>query len=486
MNRQGLFLLLLLQMLTSPFLYSLDEEEEEDNFSIEKESWTVGIALWEQSNLLERQTYLQNSLPQLLKDELEGLKTHLLTDEESLYLRETFLDDKRLESETTLETLFTQRDELIFSDAVDTRSRYESLSEDIKEQFREIERLKGYDPSEVDVPVELDLIFKDMEKSVSLIQVAREMETESYDMILYGSIERLDELLFLELSCFSPLGKEPLASWTGTGGEEDLNSLVREASAEIRVALLGRTWSEIHITAEPAGSLILMDGETVGVGEAHISDASPGFVTISISEHGYISDSRQVFLPAMETVELAVELEKGISSYVSFLSDPPGADVYYGSEWQGITPLSVPRPGFSNDIKIAYEGYRAFHIPSYEVKGDSITVKLTQSAYDKELAFKEAKSDFYRALGWMSISMGVPLILYGIYQNQTNLYYDYAYQWIATDSQESYDKARQYERYSNITYYSFLGGVAVSGGLLVNTLIKLKDYIRAAEDSTED
>ena len=453
---------------------------------MEKESWSVGIALWEKSNLLERQTYLQNSLPQLLKDELEGLKTHLLTEEESFHIQTAFLNEMRFQSESVLENLYSQRDELIFSDDSDTDSRYESLSEDIKEQFREIERLKGYDPLDVDVPDELDLEFTDIEKVVTRIQILQNLEGEDFDMIIHGSIERLDELLFLELACYIPGRNDPLIFWTGTGREEELNALVREAAREFRVVLLGRSWSELHITAKPEGGLIFLDGETVGVGEAYINDASPGFVTVLVSEHGYISNSQQVYLPAMESVELDVELEKGVSSDISFLSDPPGADVYYGSEWQGITPLTLPRPGFSNNIKIAYEGYKAFHIPSYELEGDSITVKLSEKAYDKELAFKEAKSDFYRALGWMSISMGVPLILYGIYQNQTNLYYDYAYQWIATDSQESYDKARQYERYSNITYYSFLGGIAISGGLLVNTLIKLKDYIKAAEDSTED
>jgi hypothetical protein len=106
--------------------------------------------------------------------------------------------------------------------------------------------------------------------------------------------------------------------------------------------------------------------------------------------------------------------------------------------------------------------------------------------YDKEKKLKDSKSAFYRALGWFSLSVGVPLILSGIYQNLDNRYYNYAIDYNSTGNPESYDKALEYKNHADIAYYSYWGGVAVSGTLLVNTIFKLRSYIRAAEESTED
>ncbi len=482
-----IFLFILIFSFCSVFPVSGDDTAEETEiYSLEKENWTVGMPPWEQVNLLDRQLYLPNSLPQLLKEELKDLSVHVLSDKEAAYLKQVFLDEKLKSAKKELESLFNQRDKILFSSSSDGDSQYKSLTNKILKQLRTIEYWKGYDPSKILVDSEFPIELVDLENPVNLKLMPFYQEKADKDMIITGRIERLEELIILELKCFVSSQESPVFSWSGTDGEEGLNGLIVQAARELRTIILGRSWSQIDINTFPQGSLIKLNGETIGVGTASLVEAEPGFVTVTVSENGYITDSRQVYLPPMENTVLNVELQKGDLPYMYFLSEPPGASVYYGSLWMGETPLHIARPSFNDNIRMTMEGYQSFNIPSYELEGETITVKFSEKAYSKQQAFKDAKKDFYKALGWFSLSMGAPLILYGIYQNQVSMYYDYAYQWIATDSQESYDKAQQYERYSDITYYSFLGGIALSGTLFVNTILKLRDYIKAAETSTED
>ena len=317
-------------------------------------------------------------------------------------------------------------------------------------------------------------------------QVTRFMEKNNLDILLTGKLERLDELFFLELNCYSRVQEDPVYSWSGVGQEDELNSIIRKAAGEMRIEVLGRTWSELQVHTDPPGCIVSLDGEVIGVGNALTKIAQPGYATLKVSEDGYTSRSQQIYLPGMGRVELDVALEKEESEKMYFFSDPPGADVYFGSSWMGYTPLAVPGPDFSNDVKISLDGYESFHSPSWELDGNSITVELSKEKYNRQQAFDDAKSRFYRSLGWFSLSMGAPLIIYGIYQNQYNMYYNYALDWNTTGSQSSYEKALDAQKASESSYNFFLGGVTVSGALLINTLFKLKDYIKAAEESTED
>ena len=461
---------------------------EKETIRLEKDSWNVGMCLWEGSNLSERHLYLKNSLPQLLKEESRDLSIHVLSEKETVFLQRSYLEDKTISLRSFQDKLFRSRDELLFS--ADTKEKrldqYDDLSQDILSSTKEIQYWESFPPEQVLVQSKMPLSFLENDRSFKAGEAFHFLKSGEQDMLITGQVEGLEDLFYLQIHCYSALKQDPLFSWEGTGREDQLNTLIREAAKEMRFILLGRSWAELTVQAEPAGSLIKLDGMTIGTGQAEIRTAEPGFRTLTVTENGYLTDSRQVYLPAMADTDLSVTLEKGLDHFIYFLSDPPGADVFFGSQWQGRTPLYTSAPLFSNNIKVALEGYKSFNIPSKDVEGNTITVDLSEKAYDKQNAFDQAKKDFYKSLGWLSISMGFPLIMYGIYQNQLSLYYDYAYDWYGSGSDESYKKASYYQTSTNITYYCFAGGIAVSGGLLINTLFKLRNYIRAAVESTED
>ena len=477
-----IFCLFLLSLTLSTVLYSQEKTKE---IVLDKKLWTVGISRFSAVNLEDRQLYLQSSLPQLLKENINDLKVHELSEEEISFLAREYLDTKITSLANEISSLYTQRDKLLFSgSAPDKYSReYRDKAGQIGEKAEELQLWKEKDPSEIKVAETLALEYKENEQSPS--QVVYFLEKNDQDMLISGSVERLDDYFYLEIFCHGRRGRDPLFRWSAAGREDELNTLIGEAGNSLRALLLGRSWAGLNLRVEPEDSIIRLDGVTVGVGSVILRSAQPGFRTLQISRSAYKTHTQQIYLASMETNEMEISLEEGQEEVFSYLSDPPGADVYYGSTWMGITPLQLPLPGFSNNVKIDYQGYVPFHISSRDLTGQSITVRLDRQSYDRQMAFDNAKSDFYRSLGWFSLSMGVPLILYGIYQNQYSMYYNYAADWILTADPDSYNSSREYADLADRSYYGFLGGVAISGGLLINTLIKLNRYIKAAEESTE-
>ena len=191
--------------------------------------------------------------------------------------------------------------------------------------------------------ISLTVEYQDFGSSPYDRQVPRFLEKNNLDMLLTGKLERLDELFFLELSCYNRIRKEPVYSWSGVGREDELNSIIRKAAGEMRIEILGRTWSELQVHTDPPGCIVSLDGEVIGVGNALTRTARPGYATLKVSEDGYTSRSQQIYLPGMGRVELDVALEKEEAEKMYFFSDPPGAQMCISDPcgW-GIHPLLFP------------------------------------------------------------------------------------------------------------------------------------------------
>lgn len=448
----------------------------------------MGICPVEVGNLEKRYAYLQNSLQQLLKENINDLTEHQLHAEESNFLADSFIHEKIIQHSLDIDSLYRKRDELLFSQySNEERSeKYEAFSSSILDKEQALQEWQDKDSHEIVLPETLSIEYQNIEQTPADSQFSYFMEKNSLDMLICGTVERLDDLFFLELSCYKQTSPEAVFIWSGTGPEDQLNILLDEATDELRTELLGRSWAALRVEAQPKDSLIMLDGKTIGVGDVFVRAEAPGYKTLKISRGGYESLVKQIYLPSMKFMEFSVALEKGVEENFYFLSEPPGADVYFGSQWMGTTPFYSSKPDFNNNVKISLDGFAPFQTPSWKLEGESITVQLSRLAYDKQDALDTAKKRFYRSLGWLSISMALPLVMYGIYQNQYSMYYNYANDWTSGGIQADYDKAMDSYDSSELTYKLFLGGLAVSGGLLVNTLFKLKNYINAAEESTAD
>ncbi|MDC7234280.1 MAG: PEGA domain-containing protein [Spirochaetales bacterium] len=460
---------------------------------VAKESWNIGLSVFNGLNLDTRYEYLLNSIPLLIQEEITGLPEHRLSDEEKSHFRTLHIEAKKVALEKSKSAVHSQRDALLFSDldTEDRRNKYKTFTQDIDDKSKLIDFWNQLDEDQIEIKNSLPVALQSYSDSVASllvprVQQQRFMESENLDLLISGTVERLDNLFYLNIEALVQHSSEPVFSMGKIVSEQEINETVRDEVIKLRSVILGRSWSDLTVHVLPSNALIQIDGETKGVGSVQIPHQEPGFITLSVLSNGYISDIRQIYLISGEQKVIDIELVAGQNTYLSLISDPPGADVYIGATWVGSTPIQIEKPGEQSLITIRKDKHMSFYQNSDDIKGDSLTVHLASDILNRQKELELSKKKFYRSLGWFSLSVAVPLILSGVYENLDNRYYVYALDYNSTLNPDSYDKALEYYDKASIAYYSMWGGIAVSSGLLVNTLFKLRDYIRAAEYATED
>ncbi len=486
------YLILLLALFLTQTAFS-QEEIDEGLLNYEKESWNLGISRFTGINLEKQNEYLISALPLLLLDELSDIDMHLVSEAEKVAYKGQYISDRIISLRKEKSSLHNQRDGLLFSqtERKERQAKYKEISENIDRKDSLINLWLEVGEEEIRMDSEIPLkIQKYTDESSRLTdnwsQTSDFMKQKGLDQLITGSVEKLDDLFFLNIRCYELKSNEPVVDFQKTGSEDELNSLLKEASDALRTAVLGRSWAGLNIKASPDNALILIDGETKGVGNFHSKILSPGFITCTVKSSGFKTYSSQIYLAPDRSEYREITLDQGSTEELFIYSDPPGADVYFGALWMGQTPLTTHKPYDTEKLKVSKENFMPFILSSDELNSDSITIQLDPGLYSKKTRLQESKSAFYRSLGWFSLSIGIPLVLSGIYQNLDNRYYKYAVDYNSTGDSNSYDKALYYKKYADITYYSFWGGVAVSGTLFINTLFKLRNYILAAEESTEE
>jgi PEGA domain len=483
-------------LLTFPLFSQTDALPESityENLQVKKVSWNIGMSSYSGLNLDKRYEYLLNVLPLLVQEEISNLSEHILSQDEIDHFRNQFLIENTITVEKEKSQIHTQRDALLFSELEEDElnEKYEEYSENIKKKEELLHFWRNVNIEDIRIEESLPVSIKNITGTETQLlaprtQIQRFMESEDLDLLINGTVEKLDNMFYLNIEAVMQHSEEPVFTISEIVSEEEINETLSEAAPGLRTVVLGRSWSELTVTALPGNALLLIDGDSKGVGTMHLNDLEPGFVTLSVISTGYKSDVRQIYLTSSASQSVNIELEKGGSSSLSLISDPPGADVYFGALWVGQTPLYTDFPVKQSQIRISKENHLSFYADSASIEGNSLTVQLGADLLDKQKELQLRKNKFYKSLGWFSMSVALPLVLSGVYQNLNNRYYKYAQDYNSTLNPDSYDKALEYKTKSDIAYYSLWGGVAISSGLLVNTIFKLRDYIRAAEKSTED
>jgi len=486
------FYFFILLIILSQTVFS-QEEIDPSLLEIEKKTWNLGINRFTGINLEKKNEYLLFSLPLLLLDDLSDITTHSVKENEKESYTSKYIQDQIVKIRKEKSQLHKQRDSLLFSETEQNErsTKYASLTKEISQKDSLIGKWTALDQNEIHMNDQIPLLIKKYtdEKDKlgqSWFEKSDFMEKEDLDLLLSGSVEKLDDLFLLNIQCYSKLSESPVLEFQKSGTEDELNNLLMESSDYFRTEILGRLWSTLNIKSTPDNAFIILDGETVGVGNFHSKTLNPGFMTLSVRSAGFKTYSSQVYLASGSDQSREIILEPGEAQSISIYSEPPDADVYLGALWVGKTPMEINKPAELELLKVTKENFMPFILPLDNLTSDNITIRLDSNLYEKKKRLNETKSAFYRSLGWFTLSLGIPLVLSGIYQNLDNRYYKYAVDYNTTTNPDSYDKAIYYKKYADISYYCLWGGVAVSSSLFINSLIKLRNYIIAAEKSTED
>jgi hypothetical protein len=172
--------------------------------------------------------------------------------------------------------------------------------------------------------------------------------------------------------------------------------------------------------------------------------------------------------------DVSVVLRPLATRSVRIESEPDGAAVYLQSEWAGSTPLSVEIAARPVQGSLKLDGYQDAEFLLDRESPETRRYILAPATGDRAAAFERSKDSFYAALGWFVLSVPVPLVASGLRDTMITAY----------EEAISADRSR-YAALANAYHGSYLGGLALSGGLLVNAVLKLARYISAGDRSVQ-
>ncbi|MFO7781162.1 MAG: PEGA domain-containing protein, partial [Spirochaetia bacterium] len=262
--------------------------------------------------------------------------------------------------------------------------------------------------------------------------------------------------------------------FVGEAGDSD--ALVAPIRAGLAEVLLGRPWGTLSVTTSRDDTAIYLDDRLVGFGAVTIDYARTGRREVRVSRDGVSERREMVNVRPSQTAEVDVSLEAVQAGTVRIDSTPSGADVYLGSIWQGVTPITLDRPGAARTVILSREGFLDETVVLSEEVPDRVSRELVPDPGNWPEVVQERRDRFYRAFGWFALSIPVPVMLNGMYQDIAALYPG------GQPSPElSDEEARRLAGTANTLLWSARGTTVVSAGLFVNMMVHLIQYIRAGQ-----
>ncbi len=138
--------------------------------------------------------------------------------------------------------------------------------------------------------------------------------------------------------------------------------------------------------------------------------------------------------------------------------------------------MRIPRPDELTSYSIVKENYYDSRLELSSTSPQNVETVLVSRGYDWEEETRLSRERFYRSFGLFSLSVGVPIILYGAYQDYTGLFPSGSVRPDLSD-----EERQRVVREGSALFYGYYGGIALSAGFFGNMIWRLVDYIRTAQ-----
>lgn len=455
---------------------------------IDKEEWVVAGQVFEDNNLESRHIYLISRFPELLLQNLQDCQEHKLSVQDRNILSRQWIDAKILQSEKSLDEYYASLDSLFFDDLTtsDREEKRTEIEDNLKEEKDNLAFLRELDSERIKMESSFPLSWKENRDEQTLYDAdfdGNDMDAREIDYLVSGTISNFGGRLLFQVDLLFPDGSRRNI-WEQPGSERDLTDFAVEASDVLRSWILGRAWSVLKVKSGNPLAGVYLDGELLGIGSFVDKTIFPETHLLEMVEEGYAPRLWEFdFEPwTVELVEVTLVPEE--RSQIRIITEPGEADIYLGVEWQGKSPIVIPRPETEVPLQVKREGYTMLRQSVGPGSPDRMKLVLAETEGDIKSRLDKQKDLFYSRLGWFTLSIGFPLIMNGISENYKSLFIEYSLLYLSDQSlSEYFYMAQDAHQVYATTFYATYAGIALSGGLLVDVLFKLFDYIDLAEES---
>jgi hypothetical protein len=468
-----------LMVITPVFLTARATPEAEVFPRDETEHWRVGIMPFDAIDLEPHDEWLARSIPLMFLESLSVLREHHLSDAERRARQARILESAQAAAGRVLDQERRSRDRLLFTDITpETREeRRDAALKRVAAAQKELNRLLSLEPRVVSVPLSKPIDFYEQARELlpAGLSRGRSARVHNLDLVVYGSVERLDaEFLVIDVFVYSAAQERVVFRDTDVLLPDQVVGLLDEMVDRMAETLLGRTWASLSITASRRDAAIIVDGRLYGFGAVTADFLEPGQRRVVVVHEDVEMIDTVVLLPA-ERAELAFDLPEPVEDVLSIRSEPMGADVYVDSVWRGRTPLELPRPTRTATVLLQRENHLDSRFLIGPQSPDSMSRILASDIVGWSEETLATRDRFYRSLGFFVLSLPVPIILNGVYNNL------YTFFSVGTPPGLNQSDADRLNMAGSALYWGYWTSVGVSTGLFVNMAVQLVRYIRAAE-----
>ena len=438
-----------------------------------REEWRVGFTELRGVGLAPENSYLRSAIPRLLRERLTAIRRHTLSDAERRAQARQVMTDARRRAYADLAASLRRRDSqaLAGTDGGD-------LAEQVAERRVRVDELQAMSWQEVEVAVHKPLVIvagaeqRDLLPAprYSPLQAAREADL---DLMVTGRLEQVEGVLFVELQAIRPVLGGSAETYRDALRRERLAEAVAALQQQLAGLLVGEPWGTITVVPSPADSAVYVDGEFAGNGRVELPYRTLGRYTVRVAARGHEPVQQPVTLAGSGTV-LSVTLAPLPTRRIAVASTPAGASLYLDSQWLGVTPLHIAAPRQPARLLLRLDGYHDAALVLGDgadgtVHGDAmrddtddtidtIDIELEAAEFDLTVRQEEMRNRFYDHFGIALLTLAAPLALFSAAGNT----------------------APNVGPERHLLYGGGVAATAVTGALLVRSLVSLGDYLDAA------
>ncbi len=440
--------------------------------------WRVGIAAFTGERLRRENGYLLSSIPLLIRDVLSGLDHHYLDEGERAARARRVVDSRVREARKRLGELYVTYDRLFLTDAGAQRA---ATAQRIDEARKALDDLAVTSPEAVAVPASKAVVFVDAPEGMLLAEVRTDPRNragiERLDLLIYGSVEQVDEYLFVELLVYDA-ARERLDRYTTAGSRETISERVEELGTTLISTVYGREWGGIDIRAAEESSRLRLDGDYLGTGSKRVRVVAAGPHTLMVRTPGFEDAAYEFEVRSGETRSVAANPGRRIESLVEIESTPSGATTYVGSVHRGTTPLTTQPPLEQTQLKLIRSGYNDYQLPIGPRETFLAPIELVPDTVDEQNLIRSRRSRFYRSLGMFALSVPLPMFLLDVTNELTSAYNR------SVSGISSVDTLNVLWERRHAALSGYVGGMFLAGALFINLIVDLLEYIDVVGLST--
>ena len=438
-------------------------------------TWNVALAEFKISSSRGDISYISNILPSFFYNQFSEISNHTLSSEEILLFRKKIISRQIIEEEKKLSSYIKEQDTAFFKDVAITRETKNKISESKKT----IKRLKDYNLIKIKVSSLKDIQFvtkdeKDIPLSFDVLNIGKFADDKNFDYVFYGSVRQIENIAILEIKIYSAHEKKNIYSKSVSSEIDTLFSSLDNVISEVTSVFLGTIWSKITVKTDNRDSDIYLGEKYIGTGSALNIIVPPGEYLLAIRGAGQEEKITSVFLEPNKTNVFDFNIDLKEEKITAINTLPQEANVYLDSLWVGVTPFLLD--GITGELIIRKDGFRDTRMLLDDIPQNSIEIQLSPDIFQKDEYMAKKRNTFYTSLSFFVLSVPLPFFMYALTSDYTG-----AYNAAVSSTNRNYDEIERLGRLRNVTYIGYHTSLFLTMALLVNTIFKLNDYIKAGD-----